>query len=87
MKEKDDGCYSCTRGELLAAMRDGAVLWWGKFGPHLRDGERRELHPRRDTVHRLLQGGVIVETDDANQVQRECGMGTYRLAARKEPSG
>ena len=85
MKEKGDGCYSCTREELLTAMRDGVVLRWWHCGPYLRHRDR-ELHPRRDTVNRLLQGGVIVESDDANQVQRECGLGTYRLAARrKEP--
>ncbi len=72
MKPKGDGCWTCTRAELLEALRAGAVLRNGKFGPHMFIGERpnhKELHPRRDTCRRLLGEGMIAESDDANAVQ------------------
>lgn len=77
MKPKGDGCYSVTRTEMLAAMRDGAVLWRYRFGPYLNDASGRELHPRRDTVRRAISDGAIIESSAANEVQRRCGMRTY----------
>ncbi len=83
MKSEGGGCYSVTRQELLDVMRrEGSFLWWGKFGPHLSDSKRRELHPRRDTVTKLLRDRILVPSDDANKTQRECGMSTYRLAVQ-----
>lgn len=85
MKHKGEDCWSVSREELLAHMRAGAVLWWSKYGPHYRDpASRRECHPRRDTVRKLLDAGTLVESPDANEVQRRCGMYTYRLAQPKD---
>ena len=81
MRPKGDGCYSVTKAELLTAMRAGAVLWWGKFGPYLRDEKGRQLHPRRDTLRRLIASGVLEWSGEENATQRACGMATLRLAA------
>lgn len=81
MLPKGDGCFSVTREELLVAMRAGAVLWTSSYGPSLHDASGSELHPRRDTVRRLISDGVIVESSVANQVQRSCGMRTYSIPA------
>ena len=83
MKRKGEGCYSITRAELLTLLRAGHVLWCGKYGPSISDPERRECHPRRDTVLRLIEDGTIVVSDVANATQRNCGMKTYRLAREK----
>lgn len=94
MTHKGESCYSVTRAELLDAMRGGAVLWWWKFGPMVgvpmtagTTWPVNELHPRRDTVMRLIERGVLVKSHDANEVQRQCGMATYRLAALPNVEG
>ena len=87
--------YTCTRAELIEEMRRGSVLWWNESGPHInhpraplhgRHRDSLEMHPRSDTVKKMLAEGVIVESSDANDVQRRCGMYTYRATAdpRKE---
>ncbi len=73
-----NNCYSCTAAELLAALRKGKPLCWYNLGPFIYDGPR-ELHPRRDTVRRFIERGILVKSEDANATQRECGMVTYRL--------
>jgi hypothetical protein len=86
MTHKGDDCYSVTRDELLEALGAGAYLTWWKFGPMAYDKRGghpwKELHPRRDTVLKLIRDGVLIPSDDANSVQRECGMQTYRLAVK-----
>lgn len=85
MKAKSNGCYSINRAELLDLLRAGGVIWWGNLGPLIYDKSRRhgaqEMHPQRRTVRSLLRDKVIVESSDANTVQRECGFSTYRLAS------
>lgn len=86
MKEKDNGCFTCTRAELLEALEAGMIVRWWKCGPMVYDkrggGAWKELHPRRDTVLRLITDGIIVPAGEENDVQRECGLSTYRLAAK-----
>ena len=84
MKDKGDNCWSINREELMAVLRAGGVLWWWKGGPMVSDCRaqthpRPELHPRRDTVRRLIDEGVLVESPHANKVQRECGATTFVL--------
>lgn len=79
MTDKGEGCYSCTRGELLAAMKvPDAFLWGSKHGPWMQT-PRGELHPRRDTVRKLIRDGELVQLPYFNETQRQCGMARYGL--------
>ena len=78
MTHKGDKCYTCSREEMIDALRSGGVLRWWKFGPMIYNNGR-ELHPRRDTVIRLINDKTLAESADANETQRQCGESTYRL--------
>jgi len=76
---KGDECLGICRADLIDQMKRGAVLWWTKFGPTLYDLESHvELQPRRDTCLKLIADKSIIRSEDANEVQRQCGMATWR---------
>lgn len=81
MTPKGENCFTCTRAELLAAMKAGSTLHRSKFGYFLHlpwnDAERcsRELHPRESTVRKLKREGVIECFDDGHE-----SIDAYRLS-------
>jgi hypothetical protein len=82
MQHKGENCYSVTKAELLAALRRGNVLWISKFGPHVFDAGK-QLHPRRDTINRMIAAGELVESPVANATQRSAGINTWGLVDAK----
>lgn len=83
---KGEDCFGICRADLLELLAQD-FLRITKFGPMIYDKSGSgwiECHPRSDTVRRLIRDGVIVHSDDANEVQERCGMSAYRLAAASE---
>ena len=82
MKPKGNNCYSISENELLHALSCGAVLWDGELGTYVKF-RGRELHPRRDRVHQMIDSGRLVKSHPETELQRACGMATYKLAEAK----